>query len=275
MINRFFLLIILIIGFLFIQYIWKKRKDYCDANENRIKMDVSEVLPGINYKMIPDNTIHYLFWTGGYDSTFRLCQILLMLDRPVQPIYLMCGEVDNPDGTGRNNLKMELEKMKTIRDLIIKNNPHLAIKFMPTHYIVSIQKDKKITSKFKKLHKQLGYFSRSINQYERAARYSYYHKYPIEIGLDKCGTGLDEATEKFREGYGTECKIKDNLPLTHINLEIFKNIRFPIAHLTKKEMKMIALQNNFYFILKESWSCWFPKFGQPCGLCEMCKQRII
>ena len=41
-------------------------------------------------------------------------------------------------------------------------------------------------------------------------------------------------------------------------------------------MKNIALRNNFYYILKESWSCWFPRSGGvPCGVCNMCKERII
>lgn len=274
--NYFFILLILVVSFLIIQFLIKQRKNYCDANENRIKLDVTEVLPGINYKIIPTNQIHYLFWTGGYDSTFRLCQILLVLDRPVQPIYIMCGNVDDKIKSGRNNIQMELQKMRVIRDKIINDNPHLAIKFMPTHYITSIQKDKSITKKFGLLHKQLGYFSRDINQYERMARYSSYHNYPIEVGLDKCGTGLDEATINFREGKGTGCKIVDKLPITHQNLDIFKNFRFPIAHLDKKGMKDIALRNNFYYILKESWSCWFPRTGGvPCGICNMCKERII
>ena len=28
----------------------------------------------------------YLFWTGGYDSTYRLCELLLIEKKKVQPI---------------------------------------------------------------------------------------------------------------------------------------------------------------------------------------------
>ena len=35
-----------------------------------------------------DNRIHYLYWTGGYDSTYRLCEMLIVEKKKVQPIYV-------------------------------------------------------------------------------------------------------------------------------------------------------------------------------------------
>ena len=32
--------------------------------------------------------IHYMFWTGGYDSTFRLCELLIDQKKTVQPLYV-------------------------------------------------------------------------------------------------------------------------------------------------------------------------------------------
>ena len=32
--------------------------------------------------------VHYVFWTGGYDSTFRLCEMLVNEQKVVQPIYI-------------------------------------------------------------------------------------------------------------------------------------------------------------------------------------------
>lgn len=268
--------------FLLLQYFWKQRKDLCDATENRFYTDIDETVLDINYKMIPPTNIHYLFWTGGYDSTFRLCQILILLDRPVQPIYVMCGSTDmsrniiNPFSDGRQNIKKEIQTMKNIRKTLLNNFPHLKNKFLPTYYVKSIKKDIRISKAFANLHTKLGYFTRSVNQYERLARFSSDFPYPIEIGLENCNTGLDEATNKFRTGIGAECRIIDKLPIKHHDLYIFKNFRFPIAHLTKKEMRLVALKNNFYYLLSMTWSCWYPtKNGQPCGNCEMCRQRII
>jgi len=278
-------IVILVIIFLSIQYFFKKHKNLCDATENRIKTDVSEVIPGINYKMILPQNTHHLFWTGGYDSTFRLCQILLILDRPVQPIYIMCGDVDSETSRltkslgldiSRENQKQELETMKQIRKIIIKNNPHLATKFLPTHYVISVQKDYTISKAFKRLHRNLGYFTRSTSQYERMARYSSKYPYPIEVGLEKCGTGLDEATQHIRIDTGVNCRIRDDIALSDNDLRIFSKFRFPISHLEKEDMRQTALKNNFFYILKMTWSCWYPlKNGQPCGKCEMCLKRII
>ena len=39
-------------------------------------------------KEINNNKITYLFWTGGYDSTFRLCQLVFEENKTVQPIYV-------------------------------------------------------------------------------------------------------------------------------------------------------------------------------------------
>ena len=101
---------------------------------------------------------------------------------------------------------------------------------------------------------------------------------PIEIGLENCGTGLDRVTKKYRVGVGEECQIVKSsyLPKSHKNLHIFGKLRFPISHLDKKEMKNIALKNNYYDILQLTWSCWQPTFdGNPCGKCPQCLARII
>lgn len=277
--------IISAIAILLIQSFLNKQVNKCEAITNRIKTDVTEVIPNINYKLIDPQQTHHIFWTGGYDSTFRLCQILLQLDRPVQPIYIMCGNVDSEATRlskflgfeiSRKNQKQELETMKQIRNIIIKNNPHLANKFLPTHYVISVQKDYNISRAFKRLHTNLGYFTRSISQYERMARYSSKYPYPIEVGLEKCGTGLDEATVKYRIDKGTNCRIRDDIALSDDDLRIFSKFRFPIAHLDKKEMREIALKNNFFYILKMSWSCWYPlENGSSCGKCDMCIKRII
>lgn len=261
-------------------WLWKKYKSHCNSFENQILTDDDETIPNMNYNVHNEKDIHYLFWTGGYDSTFRLCQLLLVEDKPVRPIYLMCGNVDDSDDwltmVSRKNVSTEITTMKDIRTELLQNNTHLANKLLPTFYVVSIKKNLETTAKFKRLHKYLKYFSRDINQYERMARFSKEFKFPIEVGLENCGTGLDEATKGKRVGQGSSCQLMNNLPLKYQDLEIFRNFRFPICHLTKEEMKTISLNNNFYYLLVMTFSCWYPdKDGNACGKCQMCKKRII
>ena len=261
-------------------WLWKKYKSHCNSFENQILTDDDETIPNMNYNVHNEKDVHYLFWTGGYDSTFRLCQLLLVEDKPVRPIYLMCGNVDDSDDwltmVSRKNVSTEITTMKDIRTELLRNNTHLANKFLPTFYVVSIKKNLETTAKFKRLHKYLKYFSRDINQYERMARFSKEFKFPIEVGLENCGTGLDEATKGKRVGQGSSCQLMNNLPLKYQDLEIFRDFRFPICHLTKEEMKTISLNNNFYYLLVMTFSCWYPdKDGNACGKCQMCKKRII
>ena len=261
-------------------WLWKKYKSHCNSFENQILTDDDETIPNMNYNVHNEKDVHYLFWTGGYDSTFRLCQLLLVEDKPVRPIYLMCGNVDDSDDwltmVSRKNVSTEITTMKDIRTELLRNNTHLANKFLPTFYVVSIKKNLETTAKFKRLHKYLKYFSRDINQYERMARFSKEFKFPIEVGLENCGTGLDEATKGKRVGQGSSCQLMNNLPLKYQDLEIFRDFRFPICHLTKEEMKTISLNNNFYYLLVMTFSCWYPdKDGNAFGKCQMCKKRII
>ena len=275
------LLIILGIFILVVLFARKSFKDNCNTTQNRYIIHQDEVLPNIVYYAFRSEQVKHILWTGGYDSTFLLCYYFIVVEQPVQPIYIMCGNIDNRFGfNGRKSQQMELNTMKHIRKELIKRYPHKQGRLLPTYYVTSVAKNNDITRKFAKLHKRNGYFSRSVTQYERIARLSKDWPYPLLIGLEKCGTGLDEATEGKRVGKWEKCMIKSlkELPPKERELDIFRNIRFPICHLTKENMKEISLdsKNYFYDILLMTWSCWYPqKDGKPRGECQMCKKRIL
>lgn len=275
-------------------WLWKKYKSHCNSFENQILTDDDETIPNMNYNVHNEKDVHYLFWTGGYDSTFRLCQLLLVEDKPVRPIYLMCGNVDDSDDwltmVSRKNVSTEITTMKDIRTELLQNNTHLANKLLPTFYVVSIKKNLETTAKFKRLHKYLKYFSRDINQYERMARFSIHFDKNIEVGLEKCGTGLDEATLQVRINEGTKnCQICDletlnqlnnvrtnvNPKKNYSNLNIFKNFRFPIVHMSKEDVKKFAANQKLLYLLQMTWTCWYPTSdNKPCNTCPQCLKRI-
>jgi len=236
---------------------------------------------------IESNTIH-LFWTGGYDSTFRLCQIILDEHKKVQPIYVNTLSTDGYYWLGskikRKNVNFEKKAMDKIRNYLYKNYPISTKLLLNTIYITEINEDPNynIAMKniyFKKfgilapiLNQPFGYFSRPYNQYTALSHYSKNYKYPIEIGVEKSNTGFSLFTKKYRIGQGHNCKL---IPNKSNDLKIFDKIRFSIIHLTKKNMLEIAEKNNYDKVLKLSWSCWFPKNGYPCGNCDMCSHRLI
>jgi 7-cyano-7-deazaguanine synthase in queuosine biosynthesis len=225
---------------------------------------------------IDENTIH-VFWTGGYDSTFRICQLLIDKGKKVQPIYITYQYIDDTKyGTQRNNRDNEIQTMDTIRSLINTKFPHIKYKLFPTMYINSIEDNSQITNSMYIMHYRHGKFTRPITQYERLSRFSYYYPFPIDVSVEKCGTGMDDATKNLRVDEGTDdCRIPTNLGDDLKSFKILNNLRFPIVHLTKHQMEEIAKKGQYNDILKLTWSCWFPKNGSPCGKCDMCAHRIV
>lgn len=262
----------------------KSYSDTCESTSTKYIIHQDEICKDCVYYTYPRNKIKYILWTGGYDSTFLLCWYFLVRDEPVQPIYIMCKGLDSKYGIiGRKNQDQEIKTMKHIRKLLIEKYPYKKARLLPTYYVYSIKKNNKITKDFIYLHRRQHFFSRDISQYERIARLSLEWDYPLHIGLEKCGTGLDEATTGSRMNEGTDnCML---IPLNSLinnkkpkELDIFRKLRFSIVHLTKEDMKQISLDSNNYFydILQMTISCWYPdNNGKTCNNCPMCKSRII
>lgn len=286
---KYGILIILII--LSVLYLKKRYKNNCEALENKYYQDTKEIIPGVNYLLYHPSKIRYIYWTGGYDSTFLLIQALIVEGFPIQPIYIKCQNLDNKFSiNGRQNQDKEIETMTRLRERILIDFPHVKPMFLPTMYVYNIKKDMNITNSFRQLHKQFGFFSRDINQYERMARFSIHYGKNIEVGLEKCGTGLDEATNNIRVYEGTkDCQILNKEELLKLNshpnnkdpikdytnLDIFRNFRFPIVHMTKEDIKRFSARQKLLYLLQMTWTCWYPtKDNKPCNECPQCQKRI-
>ena len=111
-ISLFGLILIIFIGL----YLKKDIGIIVEFIENNYYRDKDEILIGVNYYLYHPSKIRYIFWTGGYDSTFLLIQALIIEGFPVQPIYLKCQNLDTKFGiTGRENQDKEIETMKLLR----------------------------------------------------------------------------------------------------------------------------------------------------------------
>ena len=57
---------------------------------------------------------------------------------------------------------------------------------------------------------------------------------------------------------------------------LYKRFRFPFINISKQQILEMTQKDNIDYILKKTWSCWFPnQDGTPCKKCEMCTYRII
>jgi hypothetical protein len=279
-INFYSILTLLLVVYILFNYCKKKIHTYKGNKDTSFNLDISEYDTFTNYNIIEPNNYTYLFWNGGFSSTFRLCQLLLLEEKPVQTIYI------NTNNLALNPLKnkIELKIMKNIRKILIKDYPTIKINFPPTRYISRIKKDTIITNKFNSLHKDLGMFefTSEIDKYETIARFSYNNDNDIELPIDNDETHLNDAISNYLENYNilNHKKISKDIPLKFNNINIFNKCLFPISHFSKHKLKEISTYNNLNYILNMTWSCDFPieldnNNVINCKKCTGCLKRVF
>jgi 7-cyano-7-deazaguanine synthase in queuosine biosynthesis len=209
-----------------------------------------------------------LFWTGGWDSTFRLLKILMNERKPVQTYYII-----DPN---RTSFHIEMQTMEKIRKDILKQYPFVHNYFLPTDisHLSDIEPDLTIEKAYQRANKKehLG------SQYNWLARYCKQHQINnMELCIQKQDTpdhpprfspyfNKDDKTEKF-----VYKKSLKNEP----EYLLFKYFRFPILDLTKDAIFDTAKQNDWWGIMRKTWFCHEPIWGRiPCGKCAPCQQII-
>jgi hypothetical protein len=276
-----------------------------------INKNVSNDTININNNKIKVNDVFYLYWTGGYDSTYRLCEMLIIEKKIVQPLYVKYA-LDNDCPTSeetcnkkwvRRNRNQELLAMKNIRQTLFKKYPWCKTLLLPTIYITDDINDKAFNAYFEKKFytNNLWPSKRSKHQYLFLSKYAYYHKLYVDIGVlgihDKSvfGSFLSKHLVDVNEIYYSPIKnkklktynkridsnLKQNIKISENKLIKEKHymhyLNFPCYGKTKKDLLIKAKQYNFDDILIKSWSCWFPntKTNKECGKCPMCRERIV
>ena len=206
-----------------------------------------------------DEEVINLFWSGGWDSTFRLLQLLLIERTKVQPHYM----VWSGDTVGET-----VEAMLKIRSQLFSDYPETKKLLLPINYFDSkgIKPNKKISDAFNKLeennrvgaqHKKLALFCEQNN----------YHN-------SEQGTEKDSHSHQLLKDYLTDYRIeKEKAPKLYYDL--FKYFRFPLIEWSKKEMDDFAIEQGWQDIMYMTWFCRRPKNGRPCGFCGNCTDTLI
>uniref|UniRef100_UPI0015878A57 7-cyano-7-deazaguanine synthase n=1 Tax=Winogradskyella thalassocola TaxID=262004 RepID=UPI0015878A57 len=84
---------------------------------------------------------------------------------------------------------------------------------------------------------------------------------------------FNELTE-IKDETGGKNWVVNPKKIDFLRKELFKNIRFPIAYISKLEMKRYAEKHNFIDIMNNTWFC-HRATDKPCGECNPCKQYVI
>ena len=168
---------------------------------------------------------------------------------------------------------LELSIMKILLKTIKHEFPNVRV--LPLIIINNVELNTDINQCMKILHKR-GLVRRPVCQYGALAQVSIDYGNPIELAVENEQGSmmrravLNKLTNNFKNRQITE-EYYEQEP----ELQIFRNLRFPIIHLSKQNMLDHAKKRKYAHILKNTWSCWYPNKGKPCGRCIMCRERII
>lgn len=204
---------------------------------------------------------HNLLWTSGWDSTFRLLQIILIEKKSVQPIYIIDKD--------RKSLNNELEAIERIKIKIQKEYPEAYSLILPTWFIE--KKEIIINKEITQSAQYINSLVRMGSQYIWLAQFCIkYNLSNIEISLDKNPdpkSFIYFLTDNYLQ---TDYKNSKN-KRTYNNIDtLFKYFSFPVITYSKKEMLTIIKKNYWEDIMDLTWFCHKPKKNKPCGKCVPC-----
>jgi hypothetical protein len=211
-----------------------------------------------------------LFWTGGWDSTFRLMQLILVEKKNVYPYYIIDHE--------RKSTGIEVYTMGVIRESIKKHFPQAEKYLHPTFYysLEHIEQDLKIN----------GAWNRLNTHFHVGTQYDWLQRFSKQFELDSIDVALFKdanvsTSPPFRQWYNAF--ITDNqLPESAHQKEIiedlgvlFKRFNFPLMSMVKTEMLEIAKQKGWMPVMKNTRFCHRPSVNiKPCGICIPCRQVV-
>lgn len=201
-----------------------------------------------------------LLWTSGWDSTFRLLQIILIEEKSVQPIYII--------DRSRKSLKVEQEGIEKILNKIKAEHYEAFQQILPVRYV---EEDLTINNEIAKSSKYINSFIRLGSQYSWLAQFCHNHNLKnVEICNDK-NLNTNSLTYFISKNYleVDETNPKNIESYSHAKT-IFQYFNFPVIKLSKRDMLDIIKLNKWENIMYLTWFCHKPRKNKACGKCVPC-----
>ncbi len=200
-----------------------------------------------------------VFWTGGFDSTYRVCEIISEKKHClVQPVYVIDKE--------RKSSATELACMAELRKKIIKRFD-CAFRLKPAE--IFLKDDFSPCTEVKKAFAEIKARADIGAQYEWLSQFS--RTMAFKYGR------IELCTQRHYPPPGWQSEVFDNPHSACPGLKegpartLFGCFSFPTLHLTKNDMRLKAEKTGFGDILEKTWFCHWPVAGLPCGACNPCK----
>ncbi|MBO7237790.1 MAG: hypothetical protein J6U96_00670 [Elusimicrobiaceae bacterium] len=213
-----------------------------------------------------DKKIVHIFWTGGWDSTYRIVE-LSRVPVSIQPIY-----VADPS---RRSQHLELRAMDLIMHLL-EQKPETKAVFLPIKQInlSSLSKDPRVEEAWNFIFKTVSIGS----QYKWLPVVA--KQYPgIELCIEKpsgkrggCTSTLHQFGKLIQNADGSQ-KL-DTASSAPQCSALFENVSFPILSLTEQDMLERIKTWGYEDVMKLIWFCNNPLNNHCCGFCTPCQQKM-
>jgi len=213
-----------------------------------------------------------VLWTGGWDSTYHVLDLVLVRQETVQTYYVV--------DPYRKSVGMELAAMRRIREAVLARCPESAALFPPP--VITARGDIPADETVARSYRVLAASTGLGTQYEWLCRFAQSFGFG---DMELCDEGsISPTTSPFY------CALRyggNVVPVTTASdfyfilkeppflpaMQIFRGIRFPLLDKTKRMLARKAEESGFADLLELTWFCHSPTpDGQPCGVCHPCRQ---
>jgi hypothetical protein len=208
---------------------------------------------------------HHVLWTGGWDSTFRVADLVLHHRRTVQPHYGL-----NPY---RDSRHAELRTMDRLREEMIALDPSAERRLRPVQVYAAhkLAPDPSVQDPWARIH----------SAYEVGSQYGWLVRMARQNGLDdlELSIHVDDRAQELVAGnvVHDDAPPPDDLGRivadpTDPDLRIFDCFTFPLFKVSKPQMAALAGERGFATVMESTWFCHQPTWRrQPCGRCGPCR----
>lgn len=202
-----------------------------------------------------------VLWTGGWDSTFRICWLLWNTDAYIEPHYLI---------TPRKSTDVELSTMTSIASALGRLGGTFAERLRPL--IVADAALWPVEDVHAERFRALLSIGPLGEQYLWLARYAEQVGKEFELAIhadDKATAVVRDFVTPVTSPVGPTFRLRPNHGYDAARL--FERFSFPILSLTKVAMAREAQLQGFRTVMAETWFCHKPRGGKPCGVCGPCR----
>lgn len=209
-----------------------------------------------------------LLWTGGWDSTFRLLQLLLQHRVPVVPYYL-----EDPT---RASTRIELDTMARIAEYLRDAFPHTRDLLQPLRIAMvgDVHEDADIVAALREVRRR-SYIG---------SQYAWLPAFCKQSGIDdiELGVHVDDKVQALLRTFATEFDHPAGYRSVRVDprhagtaeYRLFGCFSFPLFRVDKLGIERAAAAHGWDAIMDMTWFCHTPRRGRPCGICAPCVYTI-